>query len=84
MYGKHGCVPRRICADRRLRIEHVRFASAGHGRPSGAAQLRAGLLHARGERPARSHGFRRDRVARVRPEPSAPVRIARRRRFRRP
>jgi len=60
----------------------VRLAGAGHRRPAGSAQLWAGVLHARGGRPARADGVRRAGVAGVRPEPGLAVRVARRRRFR--
>jgi len=60
----------------------VRLAGAGHRRPASSAQLWAGVLHARGGRPARADGLRRAGVAGVRPEPGLAVRVARRRRFR--
>jgi len=60
----------------------VRFAGAGHRRPTGPAQLRACVLHARGGRSAWSNGMRRAGVAGVWPEPGPVVRVARRRRFR--
>lgn len=82
MHRQHNRVSGRVRADRRLRAEHVRFAGAGHRRPPGPAQLRAGVLHARGGRPARSHGVRRASVAGVWPEPGPVVRVAHRCRFR--
>jgi len=82
VHRQHDSVPSRVRADRRLRAEHVRFAGASHRRPAGPTQLRAGVLHARGGRPARPHGVRRAGVAAVRPEPGPVVRVARRRRFR--
>lgn len=83
MHGQHDRVPGRVRVDGRLRAEHVRFHGTGHGRTAGAAQLRAGVLHAGGDQPAGADGLRRDRVAGVRPEPGPAVRVAHRRRFHR-
>lgn len=82
MHRQHDRVPDRVRADHRLHTEHVRLAGAGHRRPAGSTQLWAGVLHARGGRPARADGVRRTGMAGVRPESGLAVRVARRRRFR--
>lgn len=76
VHRQHGRVPGRVRADRRLRAERVRLAGPGRGRPAGPAQLRAGVPHARGGRPAGPDVLRRARVAGVRPQPGAAVRVA--------
>lgn len=80
---QHDRVPGGTRTDRGLRAEHMRLDGRGRGRPAGSAQLRAGVLHARGGRPAGAHGLRRARVAGVRPRPGAAVRVGDRRGFRR-
>jgi len=82
VHRQYDRVSGRVRADRRLRAEHVRIAGAGHRRPSGPTQLRTGVLHTRGGRPARPHGVRGAGVAGVWPKPGPVVRVAGRRRFR--
>lgn len=79
VHRQHDRVPGGVRAHRGLRAQHVRLHGRGRSRPAGSAQLRAGVLHARGGRPAGAHGLWRARVARVRPRPGAAVRVAGRR-----
>lgn len=84
VHRQHDRVPRRVSVGRGLCAKHVRLAGAGHRRVAGPAQLRAGVPHAGNCRPTRADGLRRARVAGVRPEQSAALRVAGRRGFRRP
>lgn len=84
VHREHGRVLGGIGADGGLRAERVRFTGTGRGRLAGAAQLRAGVPHARGVRPTGPDGLRRAGVAGVRPEPGASVRVAHRRGLHRP